>query len=154
VVEQEQRAKAGYHITTYSDLTFPRNLAYAIDAWSREGGQIHPATVPAAVILREIINPWIPAEPLCGGCGGHPKVTSPCGACWRRKEHCPTVYGLIAATIEDFSVAPVLADALEDNGCRNTALLVHLRGPNNHCPGCWALDSLMGTTIEPYLSQR
>jgi hypothetical protein len=38
---------------------------------------------------------------------------------------------------------PVLADALEDAGCDNTDLLTHLRGPNGHVRGCWALDLLI-----------
>lgn len=33
----------------------------------------------------------------------------------------------------------VLADALEDAGCRDEALLAHLRRPGPHVEGCWAL---------------
>jgi hypothetical protein len=39
---------------------------------------------------------------------------------------------------------PVLADALEDGGCADTALLGHLRGPGPHARGCHALDLLLG----------
>jgi hypothetical protein len=42
-----------------------------------------------------------------------------------------------------FSDLPILADALEEAGCRSSALLAHLRGPGVHVPGCWALDLLL-----------
>jgi hypothetical protein len=38
----------------------------------------------------------------------------------------------------------VLADALEDGGCGDDALLDHLRGPGPHVRGCWALDVILG----------
>src|SRR5262249_6336084 len=34
----------------------------------------------------------------------------------------------------------VLADALEDAGCTDAALLGHLRGPGPHVRGCWVVD--------------
>src|SRR5262249_7898655 len=44
----------------------------------------------------------------------------------------------------DFSAMPILADALEDAGCADAALLGHLRGPGPHVHGCWALDAILG----------
>jgi len=38
----------------------------------------------------------------------------------------------------------VLADALEEAGCAETALLDHLRAPGPHVRGCWALDHILG----------
>jgi hypothetical protein len=38
----------------------------------------------------------------------------------------------------------VLADALEDAGCTDAAILDHLRGPGPHVRGCWALDLVLG----------
>jgi hypothetical protein len=38
----------------------------------------------------------------------------------------------------------VLADALEDAGCADDAILAHLRGPGPHVRGCWALDLVLG----------
>jgi hypothetical protein len=37
----------------------------------------------------------------------------------------------------------VLADALEDAGCTEEVLLGHLRGPDPHAHGCWAIDLLL-----------
>jgi hypothetical protein len=37
----------------------------------------------------------------------------------------------------------VLADALEEAGCSDPAMLAHLRGPGPHLRGCWPLDLLL-----------
>ena len=37
----------------------------------------------------------------------------------------------------------VLADALEDDGCTDEAVLAHLRGSGPHVKGCWALDLVL-----------
>jgi hypothetical protein len=38
----------------------------------------------------------------------------------------------------------ILADALEDAGCSDEALLSHLRDPGPHFRGCWAVDLILG----------
>lgn len=38
----------------------------------------------------------------------------------------------------------ILADALEEAGCTDAAILTHLRGPGPHVRGCWVLDLLLG----------
>jgi hypothetical protein len=43
----------------------------------------------------------------------------------------------------DFSAMPVLADALEDAGCTDRAILDHCRGPGPHVRGCWVLDLIL-----------
>ncbi len=57
-----------------------------------------------------------------------------------------TVRGLAAAiyTGRDFAALPVLADALEEAGCTDEAILDHLRGPGPHVRGCWCLDLVLG----------
>jgi hypothetical protein len=45
---------------------------------------------------------------------------------------------------EAFDRLPILADALEDAGCSDAALLQHLRGPGPHVRGCWVLDLILG----------
>jgi hypothetical protein len=44
----------------------------------------------------------------------------------------------------DFSLMPVLADALEDVGCDNETVLNHCRGDGPHVRGCWVVDLLTG----------
>jgi hypothetical protein len=43
-----------------------------------------------------------------------------------------------------FHDTPILADALEEAGCTNEDVLAHLRRPNTHARGCWALDLVLG----------
>ena len=50
------------------------------------------------------------------------------------------------ASSGDFADLPILADALEDAGCRDDELLQHMRGKTVHVPGCWALDAVLGRT--------
>jgi hypothetical protein len=51
----------------------------------------------------------------------------------------------MAQTIYDeraFDQLPILADALEDAGCTDPAILNHCRQPGTHVLGCWLLDVL------------
>jgi hypothetical protein len=53
----------------------------------------------------------------------------------------------IARNIYDtrrFDEVPVLADALEDAGCDDTAMLRHFREQVPHVRGCWAVDLVLG----------
>jgi hypothetical protein len=43
-----------------------------------------------------------------------------------------------------FERLPILADALEEAGCTETALLEHCRARGGHIRGCWAVDLLLG----------
>jgi hypothetical protein len=43
-----------------------------------------------------------------------------------------------------FDRLPILADAIEDAGCNQPALLDHLRQGGKHVRGCWALDLILG----------
>jgi hypothetical protein len=42
-----------------------------------------------------------------------------------------------------FSDLPILADALEEAGCRDSGLLLHLRGSGPHIRGCWAVELVL-----------
>jgi hypothetical protein len=44
----------------------------------------------------------------------------------------------------DFSAMPILADALQDAGCADEAVLSHCRGEGPHVRGCWVVDLLLG----------
>lgn len=58
----------------------------------------------------------------------------------------PTVLALASQMYEsrDFSPMPILADALQDAGCENEAILNHCRQAGEHVRGCWVVDSLTG----------
>lgn len=44
----------------------------------------------------------------------------------------------------DFSLMPILADALQDAGCDNEDMLTHCRGDGPHVRGCWVVDLILG----------
>lgn len=44
----------------------------------------------------------------------------------------------------DFADMPILADALEEAGCGDPAVLSHCRKPGPHVRGCWVLDWILG----------
>jgi hypothetical protein len=43
-----------------------------------------------------------------------------------------------------FSLMPILADALQDAGCGDEAVLSHCRGNGPHIRGCWVVDLVLG----------
>jgi hypothetical protein len=43
-----------------------------------------------------------------------------------------------------FDRLPILADALQDAGCENDAILSHCRGLGPHVRGCWVVDLILG----------
>jgi hypothetical protein len=43
-----------------------------------------------------------------------------------------------------FDRLPILADALEEAGCTDAAILEHCRAPGPHVRGCWVVDLLLG----------
>jgi hypothetical protein len=44
----------------------------------------------------------------------------------------------------EFGAMPILADALQDAGCDEAAVLDHCRGPGPHVRGCWVVDLVLG----------
>ncbi|MDB5308941.1 MAG: hypothetical protein JWO38_3143 [Gemmataceae bacterium] len=45
----------------------------------------------------------------------------------------------------DFTPMPILADALQDAGCEDDAILAHCRDPQaTHIRGCWVIDLVLG----------
>jgi hypothetical protein len=44
----------------------------------------------------------------------------------------------------DFSVMPILADALQDAGCDHPDILAHCRDDGPHARGCWVVDLVLG----------
>jgi hypothetical protein len=56
----------------------------------------------------------------------------------------PEVIAIAGGIYEErtFHHLPILADALEDAGCGDQALLAHCRRPGPHARGCWIVDAL------------
>jgi hypothetical protein len=57
-----------------------------------------------------------------------------------------TVVALAQSVYDEraFDRLPILADALEDAGCSDAAILNHCREPGEHVRGCWVVDLLLG----------
>jgi hypothetical protein len=58
----------------------------------------------------------------------------------------PTVTALAQLVYDEraFDRLPILADALEDAGCNDRAILDHCRCPGPHVRGCWVVDLVLG----------
>jgi hypothetical protein len=58
----------------------------------------------------------------------------------------PTVVALAGGIYAEraFDRMPILADALEEAGCDEAAILLHCRGTDPHVRGCWVVDALIG----------
>ena len=70
-----------------------------------------------------------------------PVSLAPAWAAWNDRtavKLAQSIYGERA-----FERLPILADALEEAGCDNEAILAHCRGPGPHVRGCWAVDLLL-----------
>lgn len=61
---------------------------------------------------------------------------------WRTESVVGLTHGILAD--QAFDRLPVLADALEDAGCADAAVLGHLRGGGVHVRGCWCVDGVLG----------
>lgn len=44
----------------------------------------------------------------------------------------------------NFTLMPILADALEEASCDHPEVLTHCRGPGPHLRGCWVVDGVLG----------
>ncbi len=90
-----------------------------------------PRPAPAAALLRDLFgNLFHPPPPF-----------DPAWLAWNRGTAAKVARGIYEERA--FGRLPLLADAMEDAGCSDAALLGHLRGPGPHVRGCWAVDSLL-----------
>jgi hypothetical protein len=75
---------------------------------------------------------------------GNPFQVSPFDPAWLQWQGGTVVR--IAQTIYDerrFADLPILADALEEAGCTQTAILDHCRKAAEHVRGCWVVDCIL-----------
>jgi hypothetical protein len=75
---------------------------------------------------------------------GNPLIPQVCSQAWSswRSGMIPQLAQAIY-TDRAFDRLPLLADALEDAGCTDAAILEHCRGPGPHVRGCWVVDLLL-----------
>jgi hypothetical protein len=133
----------GFRVATRGTIDVCRDIAYQ---WVASGGCKGPAGEPSAMVgmkvrhweahhqaalLRDVVgNPFAPSE------------IAPAWLTWN-----DGVVRKLAQAIYDedaFDRLPILADALEDAGCTDDAVLRHCREPGAHNRGCWVVDELLG----------
>ncbi|MBN9522438.1 hypothetical protein J0H58_28615 [bacterium] len=84
-------------------------------------------------------------QPLLHDVFGNPFRPAAFDPAWRTE----AVFALARQVSEsrDFATMPVLADALEDAGCADAAVLAHCRGGGPHVRGCWVVDLVLGDRV-------
>jgi hypothetical protein len=84
-----------------------------------------------AAVVRDIFgNPFRPVRlDLAGGTSGGDAATRLAEAIYETRR---------------FDDLPILADALEEAGCSDAAILEHCRGGGEHVRGCWVVDLALG----------
>jgi hypothetical protein len=127
---REYGARAAYFAAWRTDVL----MASVVAAEALLCGHWNRATEAAAQagILRDLFGP----APFC------PRSIESNVAVWNDR-----AIPRLADAIYDgrsFEQLPILADALEDAGCSDAALLDHCRGPGPHVRGCWVVDLLLG----------
>jgi hypothetical protein len=112
------------------DATASEDAANAMAAGVRKGRAKARAEerMAQAALLRDIV--------------GNPFRRKVFKKTWRT----PTVQRLTETTYHEraFDRIPILADALEEAGCTDTAILVHCREEGTHVLGCWVVDLILG----------
>jgi hypothetical protein len=130
--------------TTWTQYTIARAdiVAMSLEAARASGADLQHGS-PKWVALRES-QARIHAA-LVRDIFGNPFRPASCGPSWLT--HGGGVVPKLAKAIYEeraFDRLPVLADALEDAGGADAAILAHCRGPGPHARGCWAVDLLLG----------
>ena len=90
--------------------------------------------VAALAVLRDLVgNPFRPV--VLGSPRRVPTVSALATAAYEERD-------LHNGALDPVRLA-ILADALEEAGCTDRAILDHLRAPGPHVRGCWAVDLLL-----------
>src|SRR5262245_35605689 len=109
-------------------LAADRRAERALEVY-RAGQQVDQAKATMSNLVREVFgDPFRRWRPEPGWVTAHDGVV-----------------GRLAEAIDrtdDFTLLPILADALEDAGCQDAAALSHCRGGGLHVPGCWVVATL------------
>jgi len=101
----------------------------------------------ATDVLRAFRKSW--REELAAQCDlarcvfGNPFRPPPEAPAWARSET-PRQMARVITDEGRYADLPILADALEDAGCDDEAVLRHCRDGGHHGRGCWVIDLILG----------
>lgn len=103
-----------------------------------------PGEYAAGEAIRNLPHEGVPVADLLRDIFGNPCRLVTFLPEWRTS----TVLALAEQMYEarDFSAMPILADALQDAGCTDDAILTHCRGLGPHVRGCFCVDAILGKT--------
>ncbi len=129
----------------------------ANNIWSDQRRRLRSdASVPVAAAYQHLYDAWmqynqsrsrLAASEESAQCEiardiqGYPEVTVVFDPEWRTSTAVAMAQGFIES--RDFSVMPILADALQDAGCEDPEILEHCRAENPHFPGCWVIEMIL-----------
>jgi hypothetical protein len=140
----EALSRALWHLASYPNSFNPNKLAHALVSEAREQGTkgrvedlLPPMEQRLVNLLRDMMGNPFRARPA-----HNPAWLEANGG----------LAGRLANSIfqeKRFTEMPILADALEDAGCTEATILEHLRSPELHARGCWALDVILGRGTPP-----
>jgi hypothetical protein len=104
------------------------------DGWARAATRLRSERVFQCGLIRDLVgNPFRPVL----------SESVPLTSTVRGLAQAAYAERLMPAGILDPDRMAILADALEDAGCVDAAVLEHLRGPDMHIRGCWLLDRIL-----------
>lgn len=135
-------------VSTPADFGLERVLVWLPSVAARVAGPGEKAAASQKArramcgVFREVVgNPFrerVAAGPGWTAAGG--------GAAWWMIKVSETARSIALGVQAEqaFDRLPILADALEDDGCADGDLLSHLRSTSHHLRGCWAVDLVLG----------
>jgi hypothetical protein len=135
-------------VSTPADFGLQRAMEWVVAAAARNSGTGGPMTARKQMnrrlceVFREVVgNPFRQPTVVsrewtaAGGRAAH----------WMlRVNETARAIALGVQADQAFDRLPILADALEDDGCNDPDLLAHFRHHPTHLRGCWALDLVLG----------
>jgi hypothetical protein len=118
--------------STWSDLVIKANRSY------EPGDHQYDLVLPRFRVLTDLIGP----DPL-------PDFDPT----WRTSTAVALAQGMYES--RDFGTMPILADALQDAGCGDAAILHHCQDTEQlHVRGCWLVDLVLGRPQGPPVKKR
>ena len=120
-----------------------KEAAYAVLGKNADSGMWlrDPAEVVPTAIQDFQVNPTQWLRCLFGN-PFRPATLDPAWLSWHNR--LPVSMARQMYDSRDFADMPVLADALEEAGCRDADILGHCRFGGDHVRGCWVVDLLLG----------
>ena len=105
----------------------------------------YPNPDPCKWIITHIAQVDWPGRWLVDCVFGNPLRPVEVDPAWLAWKH-GTVPAIAQGIYDDraFGQLPILADALEEAGCSDPAMISHCRDETRHTRGCWVLDRLLG----------